>query len=74
MGEGCKATEMELKWFARDRSLDIESAKEKLNQYLDWRAEGFSGLTAEDPAVASEIALGKAYLLATPDVVRYPKA
>lgn len=72
MGEGCKATEMELKLFARDRSLDIASAKEKLNQYLDWRAEGFSGLTAEDPAVASEIALGKAYLLATPDVLGRP--
>jgi len=72
MGEGCTANQMEMEWFVRDRSLDVEAAQEKLQQYLDWRAEGFSGLTVEDPAVASELASGKAYLLPTPDVLGRP--
>eukprot|EP00976_Prorocentrum_cordatum_P109673 1195060-Prorocentrum_minimum.AAC.5 len=69
MGES-SATDMELDWFIRDRSLDVADAEEKLKKYLEWRSEGFIGLNAESPEIVSELALKKAYLSKDPDVVR----
>lgn len=66
------ATDVELDWFIRDRSLDVAEAEEKLKEYLQWRDGGFSGLTAEHPEVAREIALKKAYLSEDPDVLGRP--
>eukprot|EP00240_Pyramimonas_obovata_P015917 CAMPEP_0118934338 /NCGR_PEP_ID=MMETSP1169-20130426/13769_1 /TAXON_ID=36882 /ORGANISM="Pyramimonas obovata, Strain CCMP722" /LENGTH=292 /DNA_ID=CAMNT_0006877233 /DNA_START=52 /DNA_END=930 /DNA_ORIENTATION=- len=71
MGE-CSATDMELEWFIRDRGLDVAEAQEKLQGYLDWRSGGFSGLTADQPEVAREITLKKAYLSEDPDVLGRP--
>ena len=66
-----EVTEEQLRWFLLDRKLDVDAAKEKLENMLEWRrAFGADAITTTD--VAKEAATGKAYLHTQNDVFDRP--
>ena len=63
-------SDAEAEWFLKDRGLEVQEAADKLARYAQWRVDGFTNLSLDDPVVREEAATGKAYLRDDTDVVR----